>query len=169
MNTLKLMPTAACFAVFTLTHGVSADPPKKTASSQPLQTGTIAGYVRDIAGRPLASAQVLIVEIGEFTKTDNSGKFIFVGEEPGIRTLRISLARYQTMTFVAIVNQGSTTLAEVTIKISPVVPNRSVGRGGTIGGTGLTQNRKVQPDPLADGLLGSFSGDVGLHSTARSR
>ena len=45
------------------------------------------GYVRDSAGKPLAQAVVEIVETHEFVRTDNSGKYLFVGENAGTYTL----------------------------------------------------------------------------------
>ena len=70
-------------------------------------TGTVTGTVKSAAGQPVVGAQVTIVQTKETTKTDASGNFTFEGEDPGIVTIEVTSATFQSEKLNATITQDN--------------------------------------------------------------
>lgn len=79
-------------AALLLTLATTAAAPKGQAAD----TGSIEGHVRDRAGAPIASAQVLVVGTALNTLTDSSGHYLFPSVAEGRVTLRAAFIGYQS-------------------------------------------------------------------------
>jgi len=54
-----------------------------TAAAQETPSATLAGFVRDSAGRPVASAEILLLETTYATRSDSAGHFVLSNIPPG--------------------------------------------------------------------------------------
>src|SRR5262245_26474325 len=54
-----------------------------TAAAQETPTATLAGFVRDSTGRPVPSAEVLLLETTYATRSDSTGRFVLSNIPPG--------------------------------------------------------------------------------------
>jgi len=81
------------------------------------QTGTIEGTVyNQSTGKPLANAEVHILETGERQKSDAEGKVWFTGVPPGTYTLTITHPSFTTPTTTSVeVTAGHTTQARMSL------------------------------------------------------
>ncbi len=168
MNIHTIPAAAICLA---LTASVAAANPQPIA--QEVTTGTITGYVRDTRGRPIAQAQVKILGTGEITATDQSGAYIFTGEDPGLYIIQAHSAKYRAESLTITVQPGMTetlnlVLADASHTSIPIAKGKKPPTA--IVSVIESQGHRVSPpDPIANGPLNPFQGDLGLHSTARSR
>ena len=142
----------------------AAGPSVPRVLPMPPGTGSITGVVQDPTGKPVADAQVIIVATGEYVKTDKDGKFVFVGEDPASYTLRVNAARYKPATGPALLKPNG--IAQVTLILTPFSYTRRIMVDPQMqpNGTHSSRSVPVYPDPVI-----TFGGDLGLHSTARSR
>ena len=165
----KLLTTAACLWFAAPAGALLATPP----AALPLQTGTITGHVRDTKGNPIAQAQVVIVETGETTSTDKNGTYVFTGEDAALYVITASSAKHQAETLTITVRPGTIqTLDLVLVDASHTSAPLAKGKKPptAIIEVITSQGHHVPPpDPIANGPLDPFQGDLGLHSTARSR
>jgi hypothetical protein len=118
-------------------------------------------------GRPVASAQVILLELGATTVTNDSGAFAFVGAAPGWYTLMARRVGFQLTTFDVEVRERATTrvryrlprIGQVldTVRVTGrAVPRRLADfdrrRRVSIGGTYFTEEdiRRYDPNVLTD-------------------
>ena len=173
MNRYRL---AIPYLVLTLAVSAAfAAPPVPTAPGTPAEWATIVGRVTDVHGKPITSAVVILSKTGEETTTDDNGNYIFTGEPAGAYLIRVQAKFYQTVSFRLEVQAGVTNRLDAAIvsiskkgHASHVVP--SLKSGLAIISVITSQGHRLSPpDPIANGPLNPFQGDLGLHSTARSR
>ena len=169
MGMNKFITTAACLCFAAPTGALLAAP----SAALPLQTGTITGHVQDTKGKPIAQAQVTILGTGETTMTDKDGAYIFTGEDPGFYTIKASATKYRYEALTLTVQPHITQVLNLFLEDASYVP-RPLTKGKqppiAIISVITSQGHRVPPlDPIANGPLNPFQGDLGLHSTARSR
>lgn len=71
--------------------------------AQVLQTGNIAGTVRDAAGKPLHGVQITIVDTEQTSVTDANGYYIITSVLPGTHTVEASLVGYEPVQATGVV------------------------------------------------------------------
>ncbi len=85
-------------------------------------TGTIVGQVsEETTATPLATAAVIIEQLGRSTITAEDGRFVLAGVPTGIYTVRIELLSYRTTTLERVeVRAGRRTNVPVTLSVSAI-------------------------------------------------
>ncbi len=156
--TIRTISTlAACVLLSVLGTAASANPPY----------GTITGHVRDTKNNPLIGAQVKIVQTGEVARTDSSGSYTFVGEDAGIYTIQARTPTYQDTVSPVVVKPNAVSALDFSLVRRKLGPNERRIPGGIVFQPGGLHS--FAPDPFANLPQTSFQGDLGMHSTARSR
>ncbi len=117
-------------------------------------TGTVIGTVKSAAGQPVVGAQVRIVQTGETVKTDASGSFSFSGEDPGIVTIEVSSATFQTEKLNATITQDNSQRLDFTLQRRVLggttritVPPIPLTQTATVSVINATEEQKVKSQP----------------------
>lgn len=91
----KLLAAAASLSVTAAFLAVAA-PPVRAA-----QVGGVQGTVRDNAGKPIRSADILLTPVGggqpQHARSDTSGYYSFAGVQPGAYTLQVKVVTFNTI------------------------------------------------------------------------
>ncbi len=169
------MLAVLCLVLTLAVSAAFAAPPVPTAPGTPAERATIVGRVTDVHGKPISSAVVILSKSGEETTTDDNGNYVFTGEPAGAYVITMQAKSYQTDSFRLEVQASVTNRLDAAIMSIPkkgrtahVVP--SLKPGVAIISVITSQGHRLSPpDPIANGPLNPFQGDLGLHSTARSR
>jgi hypothetical protein len=107
-----------------------------SASAQSLtaQNGQVDGLVRDSLGIGVPGAEVLVVETGARTGTDNAGKFTFRGLPDSGVTLEARKAGYRPTSVVVELRAGTIgTTIMVLLPDDPALPGAAAGLGAGVG------------------------------------
>ncbi len=173
MGMNKLVTATASLCLMMTAGAVLSAPLPPTAPGTSEKWGTIKGHVRDTKGNPIAQAQVVIVETGETTSTDKNGTYVFTGEDAALNVITASSAKHQAETLTITVRPGTIqtrdlVLVDASHTSAPLAKGKKAPTA--IIEVITSQGHHVPPpDPIANGPLDPFQGDLGLHSTARSR
>jgi len=98
--------------------------------SAPAGVGRIAGHVRDVAGQPLAGAQVVVVGTRLAALTDRTGAYAIESVPEGVYSLQARFIGYTLLELHGIrVNSGSTATADFALQPSSVRLNAVVVEG----------------------------------------
>lgn len=150
-----------------------------SAVAAPHASTRLEGTLLDAEGRPVASAQVILLELGATTVTNDLGAFAFVGAAPGWYTLMARRIGFQIATFDVEVRERATTrvryrlprIGQVldTVRVTGrAVPRRLADferrRRGSLSGTFFTEAdiRRYDPNVLTDLLRRVISVQVAI-------
>jgi Ca-activated chloride channel homolog len=98
--------------------------------SAPAGVGRIAGHVRDVAGQPLAGAQVVVVGTRLAALTDRTGAYAIASVPEGAYSLQARFIGYTLLELHAIrVNSGATSTADFALQSTSVRLNAVVVEG----------------------------------------
>ena len=137
MRTLIRASLASVLSLFVFIGPVSAATNTATTLAQATQTGTISGHVAGDTGSGLQSAQVLIEGSGQrqTTTTDDSGNFT-ASLPPGLYTITVVKAGYQTGSNDVTVTSGSTVTINVALTTASLSNLNVIGRTTSNAGNG---------------------------------
>jgi iron complex outermembrane recepter protein len=112
-------------------------------AAAPAVDDTLRGQVADAAGRPVAGAQVSVLELQRGTRTLRDGSFLIGGLPPGPCTVRVAARGYAALVrrLDRCAEAGTLTLAERSFELEPVAVT-------------ATRSPQVAPVPLPASTLG---------------
>ena len=129
----RALVSCAALLVFPL---AAARAQRNTAPATPAPAHTIQGVVRDTLGKPLDSAEVIIVGKRAAARTDSAGHYRLRDVEPGSYEIRARRIGYQAVTHHADVseNSGITVDFELVRVVHSLTPVISTAKAGGLSG-----------------------------------
>lgn len=135
------------------------------------EVARIDGYVKDLAGAPVANAQIFIVGTAFSSLTDSRGHYLIGGLTAGTVDLRAAFVGYRPVLVRGVVlRAGQTTRQDFALEASvvsvedvvvtagppPVVPRDQVGSHAVVQGQGQLSIRGGRPDQKVDRSTNGF-------------
>lgn len=86
------------------------------SAPQAVAQATLAGFVRDSTGVPVADAQVAVIALNRLTRTDEKGAFLLTDLTPGMRAVSIRRVGFSPFTKLTSIVAGDNEFPAVTLR-----------------------------------------------------